>query len=76
MSSNRGNRGNRTCAWRAWCHGCLRHLTMAGHRSLWPDEIQCPACLRWCKVIARGTAHLAGDVICAPGSGRCRVQDR
>lgn len=75
MSRSGGNHGSRVRAWRAWCRHCGRHLGMNGHHHLYPDEIRCPLCGAWCKVLARATQHLKGDVICPPGSGRARVQE-
>jgi hypothetical protein len=76
MGSNNGNHVPRVKAWRAWCAACKRHLVMNAHRSLWPDELRCPFCTRWCKVVGVGTVPLKGDVICPPGSGRNRVEER
>lgn len=76
MSSNHGNHGSRVRVWRAWCAACKRHLAMSGHYCLWPDELRCPLCQRWCKVRAVGTVPLKGDVICPHGSGRNRVEER
>lgn len=76
MGANNGNHGSRVYAWRAWCRHCSKHLAMSGRHSAWPDEIRCPLCGAWCKVLARASQHLTGDVVCPPGSGRSRVEDR
>lgn len=75
MASNAGRHGARIKAWRAWCRHCACHLAMNAHHQAFPDELKCPKCERWCKVLAVGTVPLKGDVICPHGSGRNRVQE-
>lgn len=74
MGRNNGNHGPKT--WRAWCYRCKRYLAMNSRPTHWPDELRCPLCQRWYKVMAVGTAPLHGDVICPAGSGRNRVEEK
>lgn len=76
MGRSSGSNGSRVRAWRAWCRHCGKHLAMAGRENQYPDELRCPLCQRWCKVLAVATDHLKDDVICLPGSGRNRVEEK
>jgi rRNA maturation endonuclease Nob1 len=75
MGTNNGNHGARVKAWRAWCRHCQKHLVMSGHHQAYPDELRCPLCGRWCKVLAAAKTWLKGDVVLPPGSGRHRVEE-
>lgn len=75
MATSNNRHGASVKAWRAWCGHCKRHLAMNGRHTMYPDELRCPLCQRWCKVMAVASAWLRGDVVCPPGSGRQRVEE-